>query len=228
MSSIFSLVLLLLAPRLPALTLWPTVLQAQDWYVDNVCQNYGPGNTALGGGLYCARGSTSASTIAGNSSTATSGSARGGGVVPGTMLFGHTILAHNTADFGPNCDGSLHSAGYNLVSVLTDCTVTGDETGNLYGVDPRFRDYYRLELTSPAIDAGDPARIERGRDLGGLPRLLDGTLDRVAVQDMGAHEFSHVRLEITGQATPGGTLTFDSAGTAGLFVFLFVGIAPAD
>ena len=45
---------------------------------------------------------------------------------------------------------------------------------------------------------------------------------------MGAHEFDHVHLEVSGDATPGGTLTFDTTGTEALAVLLFVGVAPGE
>lgn len=54
------------------------------------------------------------------------------------------------------------------------------------------------------LDAGDGASIPGGVGLGGNPRWLDGDLDGTLTVDMGAYEFNHVHLEITGDATPGG------------------------
>ena len=44
---------------------------------------------------------------------------------------------------------------------------------------------------------------------------------------MGAYEFDNVRLDITGTFTPGGSMTFDVQGTAGLNALLFVGTAES-
>ena len=44
--------------------------------------------------------------------------------------------------------------------------------------------------------------------------------------DMGAHEFDNVELKVTGEATPGGTLTVLTTGTPGLAVFLGIGRPP--
>ena len=104
-------------------------------------------------------------------------------------------------------------------------------TGNL-DADPLFVDAengdLRLAPGSPCIDAGDPAREANGLDLSGNPRWLDGSLDRAMRVDMGAFEFDHVHLDVSGTPTWGGTLTLDTSGTAGMAVFLFYGVAPAE
>src|SRR5205807_230951 len=59
--------------------------------------------------------------------------------------------------------GTLVSQGFNLVRNLTNAFVTGDLTGNIYGVDPRLGALgfnggatwtHALLPGSPAIDAG--------------------------------------------------------------------------
>jgi hypothetical protein len=65
-------------------------------------------------------------------------------------------------------------------------------------------------------------------DLAWNPRLLDGDADRTMIVDVGAHEFSRTHLEVSGSATPGGTLTFTSSGEAGLRLFLFIGLARSE
>ncbi|MEW6745436.1 MAG: right-handed parallel beta-helix repeat-containing protein [Planctomycetota bacterium] len=98
--------------------------------------------------------------------------------------------------------------------------------------DPRFvdpaSDDYRLESDSPCIDVGDPGDRFCRTDVGGHPRQLDGSLDGVQRIDMGAHEFGHVSLDVTGDATPGGTLILHTTGTAGLPVLLLGGTAPGQ
>jgi hypothetical protein len=58
-----------------------------------------------------------------------------------------------------------------LIQVTTGCTISGDLTGNLTGVDPLLTsagpfDPYALQAGSPAIDSGDnancPATDQRG------------------------------------------------------------------
>jgi hypothetical protein len=126
-----------------------------------------------------------------------------------------------------DCDGTLVSNGYNCIGDTTGCTITGDPTGNLLDVDPLYADPsngdYTLQSTSPCLDTGNPNDLPAGHDAAGHPRLLDGNLDRVMVLDMGAFEFDHVNLGITGSPTPGGTLVFDTEGSAGLPVLMFIG-----
>jgi len=104
-------------------------------------------------------------------------------------------------------------------------------TGNI-DMDPLFvdpsNDDFRLSPTSPCIDAGTPAAAPTGTDLGGGPRFLDGDLDRGMRVDMGAHEFAHVQLAVTGTPTPGGQLTFDTTGTAGLGFVRLLGVADGE
>ncbi len=134
------------------------------------------------------------STVAGN--VATSGS--GGGIYSGsgTIFIGHTVLADNSAQTGPDCFGTVTSLGYNLIEDTADCTIIGDPTGNLLGVDPLLSGLadnggrtltHRLLPGSPARDAGDPS-ITTGKDQRGGSRVLDGNCDGVAVRDMGAVE----------------------------------------
>ncbi len=45
---------------------------------------------------------------------------------------------------------------------------------------------------------------------------------------MGAYEFNNVHLEVTGDATPGGTLTFETTGKPMLIAFLFFSTQPGE
>ncbi|MEW6744099.1 MAG: right-handed parallel beta-helix repeat-containing protein [Planctomycetota bacterium] len=104
--------------------------------------------------------------------------------------------------------------------------------GNIHA-DPEFVDSgagdCHLLLTSPCIDAGDPANQPcTGKDLLGSPRYLDGDLDREQRIDMGALEFDNVHLDISGDATPGGTMIFTITGTPHLLVLLFIGSNPGE
>ena len=99
-------------------------------------------------------------------------------------------------------------------------------------VDPQFRDPssedLSLQETSPCIDVADPNSSLTGRDVMGVPRILDGDLDGMRALDMGAFEFSHVTLAVLGDATPGGAISVISDGTPGLQTFLFYGFSPSE
>jgi len=116
-----------------------------------------------GGGMFDNNNSTLTNvTISGNSA-----SDRGGGVATphdSLITLKNTILSGNTAPAGPDCSGMLNSNGYNLIQRIRGCTVTGDQTSNLYGKDPLLgplqdnggATFTRALLPgSPAIDSGD-------------------------------------------------------------------------
>ncbi len=58
---------------------------------------------------------------------------------------------------------------------------------------------YRLQHTSPAIDAGDDTYVAASIDLDGAPRIQDGNADGAAHVDAGAFEFSP---DFDGDGTP--------------------------
>ncbi len=142
-----------------------------------------------------------------------------------TTVLDHSIIGLNRGPCGINCSGVMQVEGSNLI--YGGCTVTGDLTGLQTGVDPLFTDTasgdYTLQVNSPAIDAGNLARLPCDRDLGGNPRINDGNLDGQVVIDLGAHEFSHAGLQIGGTLTPGGELLFDFPGTPGMLLLVWIG-----
>jgi CSLREA domain-containing protein len=131
----------------------------------------------------------------------------GGGIYnadAGILTVHNSIIAGNTDGSNPayarlDCSGSLSSAGYNLIGNATGCTITGNTTGNITGVNaalgplqdnggPTFT--HALFSISPAIDAGNPA---------GCTDENGGSLDtdqrgfaRNGVCDMGAYEFNAI------------------------------------
>ena len=190
-----------------------------------------------GGGIYLAGAMTLVNcTVAGNRVHHPNGSINGlgGGIyvdsTPGSI--DHVVIAGNEAATGTDIDGDVNSLGYNCIGDTGDANILGDPTGNLLDVDPLFADpangNYSLSAASPCIDAGDPSLALSGMDGGTNPRLLDGNLDRSLVVDMGAREFSNVRLVVTGTPTPGSTLTFKTTGAPGLPVFLFLGLGQSE
>jgi CSLREA domain-containing protein len=124
-----------------------------------------------------------------------------------TVNFENTIIANNFfgTQFGtsPDCNGTLNSEDYNLIRSLTGCTIAGTTTHNHTGIDPQlaslannggFTQTHALLVTSPAIDAGNPAGcadkdghvlLSDQRD---LPRARDGDGNASVICDMGAFE----------------------------------------
>lgn len=90
-----------------------------------------------------------------------------GVVNSGTFYSLSTIIARNAKDsVSKDFSGTLTSQGYNLIENLTDTTIIGTTTGNLYGLNPQLSDLgdcggptatHALLDGSPAINAGTSA-----------------------------------------------------------------------
>ena len=156
------------------------------------------GVTVKGGSLVL-----QSSTIYGNEATDAMGTA-------GVYLSGeysssvsNSIIAGNIDPEGAaDCFGTLSSAGYNLIE-QTDCTLTGELTGNLIGVSPDLQALadnggatwtHALNATSPALDAAHPATPGSSatacpvHDQRGVPRPEDGDQVVGGRCDIGAYE----------------------------------------
>lgn len=150
----------------------------------------------------------------------------------------HSIFANNIhtnpPQFNPqapDCFELFSYGGYNLITALGDCNPTGNTTGNLIGVDPLFENSgfpfdYRLQPTSPAIDAGDPTFLPCTTDAEGNSRVLDGDPDQVMVPDLGAHEFTNARLD--GSVSPLRFVVLTVDGRVGMKAFLLIGFGQAE
>jgi len=158
----------------------------------------------------------------------------GGGIYNnGSANVKNSIIAGNNAGAAaPDCVGTLNSYGCNLVEDTSDCTVTGDETCNIYGEDPLLGPLqdnggptftHALLEGSPAIDGVctdcgcttvDGALVTT--DQRGEPRPADGDGDGTALCDIGAYEL---------QPPPGppGVPTIDHWGIAAM-ISLFAGL----
>src|SRR5690606_6728609 len=88
----------------------------------------------------------------------------------GTVNLHHTIISANVDNSPsmqhPDCSGSFVSKGYNLIENTTGCTLSGNNTGNKLGVAAKLAPLadhggstltYALPVSSPAVDAGNPA-----------------------------------------------------------------------
>jgi hypothetical protein len=141
---------------------------------------------------------------------------------------GGTVYSQNSMFAGSGSNdfsGVLISQGFNLIQNTNGCTIVGDGTGNIYGLDPRLGPLqdnggptwtHALLPGSPAIDQGTAAGLtqdQRGRrrpvDFPRLPNAGDGS-------DIGAYELAHgaVRLHSLSLA-PGGGKRWTLEGEAG-------------
>jgi CSLREA domain-containing protein len=147
-------------------------------------------------------------TLALYNSTVTLNNGQTGGIWSaswGITMMANTIVAGNTgtAEGSPDCYGTITSQGYNLIGNTTNCTITGDTTGNKLNVaaklgplqnngGPTFT--HALLSGSAAIDAGNPAAPGNTttacsrKDQRDVSRPRDGNDDGKARCDMGAVE----------------------------------------
>ncbi|MCA9901412.1 MAG: CSLREA domain-containing protein [Ardenticatenaceae bacterium] len=147
-----------------------------------------------GGGIWSELGTVTLNNATVSQNTAVTG----GGLFNNSAVVNlhNSLLAGNVAT-NPDCSGTVTSNGYNLVQDTAGCTLTGNLSGNLTGVNPQLASLtlysgstyiYPLEATSPAIDAGDPLDCP-ATDQHGRPRPLDGKLDGIVTCDIGAFEY---------------------------------------
>jgi len=154
------------------------------------------------------------STVANNSANSVGGIS----LLNGLVTMQNTILAENTARTGsdPDCSGTIHSGGHNLLgSTSVNCTFdprTGDITNSNPLIGPLGNNggdilTHALLFGSPAIDAASPAAPGSGgnpcetTDQRSVSRPLDGDSDGVARCDIGAFELDpRVTIEKRGPA----------------------------
>ncbi len=149
--------------------------------------------------------------------TENSAAGAGGGIFAGTPKANNTIIANNSAPNAPDVRATLNSQGYNLIGNTSGMTVTGDETGNIYNVNPLLGPLqdnggstftHALLPGSPAIDAGnstlttDQRGFMRPVDIPSYPNAANGS-------DIGAFEYQGATPTNKDQCKNGGWMTFD-------------------
>jgi len=135
-----------------------------------------------------------------NSTISAHGEAQGGGGIGfggpgGTVTLQNTILAGNTANVGPDCDGPVTSLGNNIIGDPSGCTIVlqpTDRTGNpglgAFAEGTPGRGHFPLLLTSQAIDGGNNDACSPTDQLG-KPRVDGGPIkDDVIICDIGSIE----------------------------------------
>lgn len=92
----------------------------------------------------------------------------------GVVQAANSLLALNRDGDQPmDCSGALTSLGFNLIQVVDGCTISGDATGNLVGLNPQIGPLadnggatltHALLANSPAIDRGNPLQPGSGEN----------------------------------------------------------------
>lgn len=162
-----------------------------------------------------------------NNSTVTSNSVTngGGGGVWGSVTLRNSIVALNTAGgwLGPDCNGTISSAGYNIVGDNSGCIFTPG-AGDLTNVNPNIGSLqnnggstptHALLSGSPAIDAGNPVGCMGSA---GLLTADQRGLTRFGRCDIGAYEEQAIKSVNNSLISPGApgtyTISFHNGGTS--------------
>ncbi len=160
-------------------------------------------------------------TIANNRADADgNGNGYGGGIYQtGTLTLRNSLVGDNllgtSATSTIDCSGTLTSAGHNLVETTTGCTFA-TTTGDITGLDPALdmlANYggpvftIRLQASSPAIDAGNPAGCTD--ENAAILTIDQRGYARDAACDIGAYE-----ADSAGTPTPTAAATATATATA--------------
>jgi CSLREA domain-containing protein len=123
----------------------------------------------------------------------------------------NSILAGNTSDagWGPDCEGTLTSGGYNLLGNTTHCTLSGG-SGELLNVNPQLGTLQNnggstftnaLGSSSPAINAGNPAAPGSGGNACPSVDQRNITRPQAGRCDIGAYEFNSAIITLLNPAS---------------------------
>jgi len=206
------------------------------------------GNSAGDGGaiaMWNCAAVVEACTIANNSAGQLGGGVLIAGTPAGAALESSVVWGNTDAGFEGKLGAQIYVATIPpSPQPISYCCVEGllptaDGEGNI-GQDPSFADLdgdddslgtlddeFAVVAGSPCIDAGATSGETSGISLDGNPRLLDGNLDGVMVPDIGAVEFTNVRLSV-GQAATGDSLSVEIQAKVSLWGFLIIGLGDAE
>jgi hypothetical protein len=151
-----------------------------------------------------------------------------------TQVLERCTIAHNSGfgirNVGPQ---SIHTAidttivfgnGTDVQASAVTFNSSWVTAGDPLFVDPPSDDY-RLRFGSPCIDLGHPGSGSGAPDLAGVVRPIDGNLDTIERADIGAYEFTPLRLVTSGHL--GTPLRLESSGpTGGTSTMYFTRGAP--
>lgn len=182
---------------------------------DNLVQPPNGGTLGGGnGGLLVARGNVFNNIVTGNQSYAFMALAPVGGLSGGAVTNFNNSFGNTTVDIASGMSSTLNfSPGPGPNSMSVDPLFVDPAGGN-----------YELSAQSPCIDAGRWGSLGEAKDFQGDPRLLVGPNGSTLQVDMGADEFSTVRLSASASAGRGGTIRFDAEGPAGALLFPFISV----
>jgi hypothetical protein len=178
---------------------WGEVVITNSTISGNTARGTGGGINNLGGTIYLNN-----ATITGNLDNELSKERVAGGIhneAGGTVELRNSLLAQNN-NGGPDCNGTISSAGFNLVGNPSQCSflpTTGDRVDNhprlgVLGDNGGPTTTHALQFGSPAINRGDPSgcRNHQGSPLNSDQR---GFL-RVQRCDIGAFEYQTIINEV--------------------------------
>jgi len=144
---------------------------------------------------------------------------------PGILNEGQLVLTSSIV-WGAGAAAPLASFGPLLVA---HSLVQGGAAGvGVLDEDPLFTPDFALQASSPCIDAGDPAALVFGADLGSTPRVLDGDLSGAKRVDMGAFEHTPTELVLNGEPVPGTSIELALSGRPGMLGIVFAGFASGE
>ena len=125
------------------------------------------------------------------------GLANGGTATVRNSLIGENIDASTSGTIFPDCSGGFTSDGYNLIENTTGCTIGGNTTGNVTGIDPNLAaltsnggrtQTNAFPTGSPPHNAGNPAGCLDNNSSAILADQRDGA--RLTRCDQGSFEFA--------------------------------------
>jgi len=166
---------------------WGTLVLYNSTLSGNIASGGGGGINNLGGSV-----ALISSTVSNNSADPVGGIHNEAG---GSVTLFNSIVAGNHAGYGPDCNGTFSTLGFNLIGDTANCTFT-PSTGDLTDVDAFLgilqdngghTQTHALLASRPAIDSGTPSACP-STDQRSIIRPQDGDGDNSVACDIGSFE----------------------------------------